>query len=422
MTTELNINNKLWTVHRCQQAALAVCIVANVPSIIWGKPGVGKTQTIRAIADAYDMHLVISILSASDMTDLQGYPVLEDGVSKLAPRKWVQDVINASEGVNEKDPLNAKKRHSIVFWDEISTAPPSTQAPALTIILDKLAGDTQMPMTTRMIGAANPPDIAANGWDLSAPMANRFTHLDWDVDIDTAVRGFQMGWETPPVPMLPTFKKKSADGSITELTDEEVIERHAKNARLLVGSFLRKKPTAISHDFSTWGMNSGTFKASQNAFPSLRAWDSVARLYAVCKIATYDGEPVNPEVARMLIAGTVGEQLANEFLAYTSSLELVDPVQILRDPNAAEVPEALDKLSAVLASLRNTCMSQRSKSVYPRLWDSWGFYLMKVVDSGSADLAFTHVQEWWNNRPNNHAPQAGVVEKMQSFVDRFNGG
>lgn len=402
----LKFGNNPWTLHRCEEAALALCIAVNVPVIIWGLPGVGKTQVIKHISRAYDMFLVTSILSASDTTDIQGYPTLENGVSKLAPRKWVQDVIDASRGLlidPETGEPDGRKRHSLVFWDEISTAPPSNQAPALTVILDRLAGDTQMPMTTRMIGAANPPEIAANGWDLAAPMANRFTHLDWNVDVETAVRGFQTGWEAPAIPVLPRN-----------------LPKHIRNAKIVIGSFLKKNPTAIQHDFSKWGGNaSQNFRASQNAFPSLRAWDTVSKLYAAAKTAQYEGKPLDSEVMRMLIAGTVGDAMATQFLQYVSSFDLQDPAKVLQNPSTSEVPSRLDYLSATLASIQMLAMSYQRSDKYAKIWEAWGEYLGRVIDDGLGDAAFPYIKTWWEGIPDNHAPSSATIAKIKPFTDQF---
>ena len=42
-------------------------------------------------------------------------------------------------------------------------------------------GDLALPRGVRIVAAANPPGIAADGWELSAPLVNRLVHLDWRI-------------------------------------------------------------------------------------------------------------------------------------------------------------------------------------------------------------------------------------------------
>jgi len=39
--------------------ALGVCVEANVPVILWGPPGQGKTSVIRALAEKSERHLFL---------------------------------------------------------------------------------------------------------------------------------------------------------------------------------------------------------------------------------------------------------------------------------------------------------------------------------------------------------------------------
>lgn len=43
-------------------------------------------------------------------------------------------------------------------------------------------GAYALPDTVRIVAAANPPDVAASGWELSAPLANRFVHIQWSLE------------------------------------------------------------------------------------------------------------------------------------------------------------------------------------------------------------------------------------------------
>ena len=59
-------------------------------------------------------------------------------------------------------------------FDEISTAPPAVQAALLRVVLERTVGDLRLPDAVSLVAAANTPEQAAGGWELSPPLANRF--------------------------------------------------------------------------------------------------------------------------------------------------------------------------------------------------------------------------------------------------------
>src|SRR5205823_11964182 len=81
-------------------------------------------------------------------------------------------------------PRPAPQTYTLSLHDAlpISTAPPAVQAAMLRIVLERVVGDLELPPGVRVVAAANPPEQAADGWDLAPPLANRLVHLDWPVD------------------------------------------------------------------------------------------------------------------------------------------------------------------------------------------------------------------------------------------------
>ncbi|MBC9706681.1 MAG: AAA family ATPase [Enterococcus sp.] len=379
-----------------QVSALALCVAVNASPVIWGPPGAGKTSILNAIAAANGLHLEQILASTKEPPDFSGFPFIDKGVMRLAPPAWASNIVNV---------YRESKRPSIAFFDEISTAAPATQAALLTTILDRRAGETQLPMSTRMIAAANPPKIAANGWDMTAPMANRFTHLDWELDNITIARGLQIGWSSPDIPRLPSN-----------------IKSLIKNAEILVGSYIESKPDAIRYDFSSFSGNAAKseFHAAINAWPSARSWTVAAKLYAAGQAAkNANKEPLHKDVTRLLIEGTVGVAQAQQFLTYTESLDLPNPQDILRDPDNVEIPTRLDKISAVLASVQNASLAYKDHPSYSHVWNAWGDFLTRIVDIGKADHAFPFIKQWLIERPSG----VGISDKhnrsFRPLIDAF---
>lgn len=359
-----------------QVTALALCVAVNASPVIWGPPGAGKTAILNAIAKANHLHLEQILASTKEPPDFAGFPFIDSGVMRLAPPAWASNILRAYQET---------KRPSIAFFDEISTAAPATQAALLTTIIDRRAGETQLPMSTRMVAAANPPKIAANGWDMTAPMANRFTHLDWELDNVTIARGLQLGWESPDIPRLPSNMK----GLI-------------RNAEILVGSYIESNPNSTRFDFSKFSGNpaKSEFHAAINAWPSARSWTVAAKLFAAGQAGkTTNGNHLHKDVTRILLEGTVGVQHAADFITYTEKLDLPNPEDILRDPNNVEIPTRLDKISAILASVQNTSIYYKDRPGYAQIWNAWGDFLTRVVDMGKTDHAFPFIKQWLIERP-----------------------
>ena len=121
------------------QTALALAIVAKVPVLLTGLPGQGKTATINAIADQYGLLLRTLVASQREPADLNGLPYVDpaSGAVQMLPQQWARDLVAASDGGGDTS--------SILFFDEISTAPPALQAACLRILGERVVGDLALP-------------------------------------------------------------------------------------------------------------------------------------------------------------------------------------------------------------------------------------------------------------------------------------
>ena len=346
--------------------ALEICIASRIPVILWGPPGQGKTSVIRAIAKHQNRHLEILLASIREPQDFAGLPSIHDGRAHLVPPDWAVRLSEVSNG--------------ILFTDEVNTAPPSVQAALLRVSLDKVAGDCDLGRDTSVVAAANPPEQAADGWDLAPPLANRFCHLPWELPTDVVRDGFAGKWRHYDVPM----------------PSKEAIEDASMRERVRVAGFLTARP-----DLAT--VLPKTASEQGRAFPTPRSWDMVATLTAWAAACRQ-----TEGVMRILIRGCVGPGASAEYLTYRESLDLPDPEKVLDDPRSFILPTRTDQIyvvgAGVLAIVRNAPTARR--------WHAAGLVFERIADSGHPDIAVSFARDWIADRPSGEMPDSAVLKAL----------
>lgn len=200
-TSQLDVAGDLLTLLRnatteprpdVQLEALTLAVAADLPVLLWGEPGIGKTAALTQLAAALDLPLTTVIASVHEPSDFSGLPIIGDDPAEqgvpMAPPDWAVRLVRAGRG--------------LLFLDELSTAPPAVQAALLRLVLERRIGSLQLPPGVRIVAAANPRSSAADGWELSPPLANRFVHLQWTHDHDVVVRGLGGTWPRATLPLL----------------------------------------------------------------------------------------------------------------------------------------------------------------------------------------------------------------------------
>jgi hypothetical protein len=327
-----------------QLEALMLAVQADLPVLLWGEPGIGKTAALTQLAASLGLPLTTVIASVHEPTDFAGLPVIGadphvHGVA-LAPPDWAVRLVRAGRG--------------LLFLDELSTAPPAVQAALLRLVLERRVGALTLPRPVRIVAAANPRASAADGWELSAPLANRFVHLPWAHDHDVVVRGLGGTWPTATLPRLDRARLPAA----------------AAFARRAVCGFLTSRP-ALVHQLPTGETRRG------GPWPSPRSWEMALRLVAFASAAD-----VPREVLSALVRGTVGDGPGLELLAFLDRMDLPDPEQVLADPAAAALPERGDLRQAVLDAVVAAVRRQPSRE----RWDAAWTVLGRALDTGAPDL------------------------------------
>jgi hypothetical protein len=143
----------------------------HTPVMLWGPPGVGKSEIIAQVAARHNAPVVDIRLSQMEPSDLRGIPFRVGDVVEWAVPAMLPDV-------GRHGPVG------VLFLDEITSAPPSVSAAAYQLILDRRLGNYQVPDGWAIFAAGNRQGDRGVTYTMPAPLANRFSHFEVDANLD----------------------------------------------------------------------------------------------------------------------------------------------------------------------------------------------------------------------------------------------
>jgi hypothetical protein len=226
--------------------------------MIWGPPGVGKSSIVSRVATATDMEVIDVRLSQLAPTDLRGLPVPADGVSRWFPPEFLPT-----------------KGSGILFLDELNMAAPTMQGVAQQLILDRRVGSYTLPDGWFVWAAGNRKEDRASVFEMPAPLANRFVHVEVEPDLESFRK-----WAMTP----------------TSLGRLPIDER--------ITSFLAFRPQLLH-----------SIDSKRPAWPSPRSWEMASSLLD----------------AGLAIAPAVGDGAATEFEGFCSVYAMLPALDAILD-------------------------------------------------------------------------------------------
>ncbi len=196
--------------------ALTCCIDAKQPVIVWGSPGIGKSQVTQQTGAKLNRRVIDVRASLLDPVDLRGIPSVKDGKTH-----W-----------NTPAFLPSDNTPTLVLLDELNRAPVMTQNALFQLVLDRKLGEYTLPPTCEIAACCNRESDGGGIVKMPQALCNRFAHLQMDVDLEDWSR-WAIGANIEPA----------------------------------VIAFLRFRPELL-HQFSR----------TERAFPTPRSWEFVSRI------------------------------------------------------------------------------------------------------------------------------------------------
>ncbi|GHU06439.1 hypothetical protein FACS1894158_12860 [Betaproteobacteria bacterium] len=274
----------------CNKAPLV-----SMPSImLWSAPGLGKSQGVRQlaryIADRTGKKSAITDvrLLLFNPVDLRGIPVANEQRTLAV---WLRPKIfdmDHDEGV-----LN------FLFLDEISAAPPSVQAAAYQITLDRVIGEHALPDNCIVIAAGNRVTDKSVAYHMPLALANRLCHIEIECDM--------ISWRR---------------WAVANAIHEKII------------AYLAWRPDRLT-----------TFDATNDslAFPTPRTWEMASHLLSC---VSDDLDTVYP-----LLCGCIGTGAAVEFRSFCRLYAHMPSMDEIFAGRCRKTPQEPDALYALLSAM-----------------------------------------------------------------------
>lgn len=265
------------------------------PSVmLWGPPGVGKSQAIRQIAEEIKNNtgkktVVTDVrLMLFNPIDLRGIPTANADKTLAV---WLKPQIFQMD--------SSDKVVNILFLDEISAAPQSVQAAAYQITLDRIIGEHKLPDNCIVIAAGNRVTDKSVAFKMPKALANRLLHIEVSSNFNA--------WKSWAI-------------------------RNGINSKVL--GFL---------SFRNEYLHNENTNSDDLAFCTPRSWEMVSN---ILNTITDDVEKVYP-----LISGLVSTGAAIEFKTWCNVYNNLPNIEDIFDGKDVKVPTKIDVLYALVYAM-----------------------------------------------------------------------
>jgi hypothetical protein len=278
--------------------------IKSMPSVmLWGPPGVGKSQAIRQIAKEIEANTgkktsVTDVrLLLFNPIDLRGIPTANEDRTLAI---WLKPQIFQMD--ESEDVVN------ILFLDEISAAPQSVQAAAYQITLDRVVGEHRLPDNCIVIAAGNRTTDKSVSFKMPKALANRLLHIE--------VEGSFSSWKEWAI---------------------------RSGVHPMVIGYLSYKPEALM-----------CFDAASEdlAFATPRSWEMVSNIL----------NNVNGDIDKVfsLIAGLIGICEASELRTWGKVYKDLPEMADVFEGRTAQVPKKPDQLYALTSAMTSYASNHRN--------------------------------------------------------------
>ena len=330
--SEMNLNETLKTIK---------ILPNHIPIMLWGSPGIGKTKGLHCTFEPMGYRLIPVLAGCSEPTDLSGIPFnYKDLYAKYLVPGWA--FLCSDHPEVPKD----YRGPTILFLDDIVTAPEQTQAAFFKLVHERRLGELNLRSNVRIIAAGNRVEDKSAASRMPLALANRFFHIHVKHD-------FRVWLEWA----------------------------RTNNIHPNIMAFIRTQPNFLStfddaikkghYAFATprsWEMLSDSLHALDAA--QMRRWKGKAD-------ASNDQKSAENYTFRVA-SGIIGQGLAAVFNTFIrNTMALIAPEEIVKDPRTARIPknEDIDILHATVSAAEHYI----KKKEHSKHWQAFMIYALRIL-------------------------------------------
>lgn len=270
------------------------------PLMVWGQPGVGKSQAINQVCIDHKAVFVDIRLSQYDSVDMRGVPDVQFGQTVWNPPSTMP--FKGNSAFDETAPFIC------VFFDEINAAQPSVSAVAYQIVNDRRCGEHELMDNVVIIAAGNREGDKGVVNKMPTPLANRFTHVEVGLDA----------------------------GAWCEHAAEIGLDP------IGIGFIQFRKPLLSTFIVDKGGTPTVTL---DKAFATPRTWEKALKYFA--------STTMPDAIKRVAMAGAVGTGPSEEFWGFVDIYSKIKDLvpSIMKDPESAKIPPERSFIYALSVAL-----------------------------------------------------------------------
>ena len=260
--------------------------------MLHGRPGIGKTEIVQALADHTGAMLFDLRLTSIEPQDLRGLPYYDHAAQKTV---WYRP----------EDLPDDPARPAILFLDELTAASPALQPTVYGLLQERRVGRHRLPDTTFIVAAGNGVEDGAVAYEMGTALSDRLIHL--------ALRAEAGDW----------------------------LARYAvpKGLHPAVIAFIRTRPDLLE-------TTEDALRRGQSIACTPRSWARVSALLAAIP---------DRRLRDVMIAGTVGEAAAAEFILIANDIaatvQVGDMLTATGSARLALYPASMHGLTALVYGL-----------------------------------------------------------------------
>ena len=263
-----------------------------VSYMLHGRPGVGKTEIVRQLAQERGARLFDLRLTTIEPQDLRGLPYFDHETRRTI---WYRP----------EDLPDDPDHPAILFLDELTAAAPQLQPAVYGLLQERRVGPHHLPASVFVVAAGNAVEDGAVAYEMGTALSDRLIHMHIVADATDWLENYAVPQGLDPAVIA--FLKTRAD--LLETTDRA----------LQAGDLIAATP---------------------------RSWERVSRI-----LATRPDRAVRD----VMIAGTVGEAVAAEFAIIADEIAATVRVEDMLEADArrrwALYPASMHGLNALVYGL-----------------------------------------------------------------------